>query len=85
MAGHRCRRARHLLGHPVRPAHLAAGGRDGGRDRVALGASLGTAGRPSHGGRTEALIMRIIDLQLSFPAILLALVLAACSDRASGS
>ena len=29
------------------------------------------------GGRTETLIMRIIDLQLSFPAILLALVLAA--------
>ena len=41
-----------------------------------LGASLGTlAGFV--GGRTEALIMRIIDLQLSFPAILLALVLAA--------
>jgi peptide/nickel transport system permease protein len=29
------------------------------------------------GGRIETLIMRIIDLQLSFPAILLALVLAA--------
>ena len=29
------------------------------------------------GGRIEALIMRIIDLQLSFPAILLALVLSA--------
>ena len=41
-----------------------------------LGASLGTlAGFV--GGRIEALIMRIIDLQLSFPAILLALVLAA--------
>lgn len=41
-----------------------------------LGATLGTlAGFV--GGWTEALIMRIIDLQLSFPAILLALVLAA--------
>jgi len=41
-----------------------------------IGASLGTlAGFV--GGRTETLIMRIIDLQLSFPAILLALVLAA--------
>jgi peptide/nickel transport system permease protein len=30
-----------------------------------------------HGGRTEALLMRIIDLQLSLPAILLALVLVA--------
>ena len=41
-----------------------------------LGASLG-AMAAFFGGRTEALIMRFIDLQLSFPAILLALVLAA--------
>ena len=41
-----------------------------------VGASLGTlAGFV--GGRIETLIMRVIDLQLSFPAILLALVLAA--------
>ncbi len=42
----------------------------------AIGASLGTVAGFA-GGRTETLIMRIIDLQLSFPAILLALVLAA--------
>jgi peptide/nickel transport system permease protein len=42
----------------------------------ALGATLG-AFAAYFGGRIEALIMRIIDLQLSFPAILLALVLAA--------
>jgi peptide/nickel transport system permease protein len=41
-----------------------------------LGASLGTMAA-FFGGRVESLIMRIIDLQLSFPAILLALVLAA--------
>ena len=41
-----------------------------------LGASLGSMAA-FFGGRTEALIMRFIDLQLSFPAILLALVLAA--------
>lgn len=41
-----------------------------------LGATLG-AFAAFLGGRIEALIMRIIDLQLSFPAILLALVLAA--------
>jgi peptide/nickel transport system permease protein len=41
-----------------------------------LGATLG-AFAAFLGGRTEALIMRFIDLQLSFPAILLALVLAA--------
>ncbi|MBK9081479.1 MAG: ABC transporter permease [Rhizobiales bacterium] len=42
----------------------------------ALGATLG-AFAAYVGGRTEALLMRVIDLQLSFPAILLALVLAA--------
>ena len=42
----------------------------------AIGASLGTSAA-FFGGRIEAFIMRIIDLQLSFPAILLALVLAA--------
>jgi peptide/nickel transport system permease protein len=42
----------------------------------ALGVTLG-AFAAFAGGRIEALIMRIIDLQLSFPAILLALVLAA--------
>jgi peptide/nickel transport system permease protein len=41
-----------------------------------IGASLG-AFAAFAGGRTEALIMRVVDLQLSFPAILLALVLAA--------
>lgn len=42
----------------------------------AVGATLG-AGAAYLGGRVEALIMRIVDLQLSFPAILLALVLSA--------
>ena len=41
-----------------------------------LGASLGVSAA-FFGGRIETLIMRFIDLQLSFPAILLALVLAA--------
>jgi peptide/nickel transport system permease protein len=42
----------------------------------AMGAALGTVAA-FLGGRVEALIMRVVDLQLSFPAILLALVLAA--------
>ncbi len=42
----------------------------------ALGASLGTLAA-FMGGKIEILIMRIVDLQLSFPAILLALVLVA--------
>ena len=41
-----------------------------------VGASLGVSAA-FFGGRAEAVIMRFIDLQLSFPAILLALVLAA--------
>ncbi len=41
-----------------------------------VGATLG-ATAAYFGGRIEALIMRFVDLQLSFPAILLALVLAA--------
>ncbi|MBL8669705.1 MAG: ABC transporter permease [Alphaproteobacteria bacterium] len=41
-----------------------------------LGAALGTTAA-FLGGRAEMLVMRFIDLQLSFPAILLALVLAA--------
>jgi peptide/nickel transport system permease protein len=42
----------------------------------ALGATLGTLAA-FMGGKIEILIMRIVDLQLSFPAILLALVLVA--------
>lgn len=41
-----------------------------------VGVTLG-AGAAYLGGRVEAVIMRIVDLQLSFPAILLALVLSA--------
>jgi peptide/nickel transport system permease protein len=43
---------------------------------LVFGATLG-ASAAYFGGRTEALIMRVVDLQLSFPAILLALVLSA--------
>ena len=41
-----------------------------------IGAAVGLTAAYA-GGRTEALIMRIVDLQLSFPAILLALMLIA--------
>lgn len=43
---------------------------------MALGASVGLLAAYV-GGRTETLIMRLVDLQLSFPAILLALMLIA--------
>ncbi|MEQ8398895.1 ABC transporter permease [Thalassobaculum sp.] len=43
---------------------------------LAVGASLGVVAAYA-GGLVETLIMRIVDLQLSFPAILLALVLVA--------
>ena len=43
---------------------------------LALGLALGLAAA-YFGGRTEAVIMRIADIQLSFPAILIALILLA--------
>jgi peptide/nickel transport system permease protein len=43
---------------------------------VAIGLSLGLIAAYA-GGRTESLIMRVVDLQLSFPSILIALVLLA--------
>lgn len=43
---------------------------------MAIGAAVGLTAAYV-GGRTESLIMRIVDLQLSFPAILLALMLIA--------
>ncbi|GAB4185328.1 MAG: ABC transporter permease [Thalassobaculales bacterium] len=43
---------------------------------LALGTTVGLLAA-YHGGRLEAAIMRVIDLQLSFPAILLALILVA--------
>ncbi|GGH10731.1 peptide ABC transporter permease [Alsobacter metallidurans] len=43
---------------------------------LVLGASVGTTAAYL-GGRVEAFVMRLIDLQLSFPAILLAFVIAA--------
>jgi peptide/nickel transport system permease protein len=47
-----------------------------GMAALVFGALLGTIAA-YFGGRVEAFIMRIVDLQLSFPAILLALMLAA--------
>ncbi len=49
----------------------------------AVGATLGILAAYA-GGRTETLIMRFIDLQLSFPAILLALVLVALLGQGKG-
>jgi len=46
----------------------------------ALGASVGVLAAYA-GGRIESVVMRIVDLQLSFPAILVALVLLAVFGR----
>ena len=51
-------------------------GLSAGAIALAIGATLGVTAA-FVGGRTEALLMRLVDLQLSFPAILLALVLSA--------
>lgn len=57
---------------------LAAGG-----VALTIGAALGILAAYA-GGRIETLIMRIVDLQLSFPAILLALVLVALLGQGKG-
>jgi peptide/nickel transport system permease protein len=50
---------------------------------LVLGASVGTTAAYL-GGRFEAFVMRLIDLQLSFPAILLAFVIAALLGQGKG-
>jgi peptide/nickel transport system permease protein len=50
---------------------------------LSLGAALGLLAAYL-GGRIEAVIMRVVDLQLSFPAILLALVLVALLGQGKG-
>ena len=50
---------------------------------LSLGASLGLTAAYL-GGAVETVIMRIVDLQLSFPAILLALVLSALLGQGKG-
>jgi peptide/nickel transport system permease protein len=50
---------------------------------IALGASIGLAAA-YWGGRVDGLIMRIVDIQLSFPAILVALILLAVLGQGTG-
>jgi peptide/nickel transport system permease protein len=47
---------------------------------IAIGGTLGLVAA-YYGGRIETLIMRVVDLQLSFPAILVALILLAILGR----
>ncbi|MCW4115269.1 ABC transporter permease [Aurantimonas sp. MSK8Z-1] len=47
---------------------------------IVVGVAAGVAAA-YFGGRTDALIMRVVDLQLSFPAILIALILLALLGR----
>jgi peptide/nickel transport system permease protein len=50
---------------------------------VAIGLALGLAAA-YFGGRTDSLIMRLVDVQLSFPSILIALVLLALLGQGIG-
>lgn len=50
---------------------------------IAVGASIGLAAA-YWGGRVDGLIMRIVDIQLSFPAILVALILLAVLGQGTG-
>ncbi len=51
---------------------------------LAIGLALGLLAGYT-GGRTEALIMRVADIQLSFPPILIALILLALTGRGVGN
>ncbi len=58
-----------------------------GVSATALALAIGLAsGLPAayFGGRVEALVMRIVDIQLSFPAILIALILIAVLGQGTG-
>ena len=50
---------------------------------LVIGLTMGLAAA-YFGGRVEALIMRIVDIQLSFPAILIALILIAVLGQGTG-
>ncbi len=50
---------------------------------LAIGLAMGLAAA-YFGGRVETLIMRIVDIQLSFPAILIALILIAVLGQGTG-
>ena len=77
LARHRRPGPRHALGHLLRPAHLACRRRgERASSRWPSASSLGLAAA-YFGGRVDAVIMRIVDIQLSFPAILVALILLA--------
>ena len=65
---------RHPVDHPVRRAHFAGRGGRGGHFALLLGVSLGLVSGYA-GGRIDAFIMRLADVQLSFPAILIALLI----------
>ena len=65
---------RDMLSDHVRPAHLAAGGLRLGVVAMVIGVALGLVSGYV-GGATDALIMRVADVQLTFPAILVALLI----------
>ena len=77
LARHRRPGPRHAVGDPLRPAHQPRRRRRvHARARSRSASAVGLAAAYS-GGWIDALIMRIVDLQLSFPAILIALILLA--------
>ena len=64
------------LRDPLRPSDLDPDGPMAGTVALVIGTTLGIVAAFG-GGKVATVIMRVVDLQLSFPAILLALVLVA--------
>ncbi len=77
LARHRRAGPRPALRHPLRPAHLPADGARGRRASPSPSASRSASARPMPAGARKPSSCAVIDLQLAFPAILLALVLSA--------
>ena len=84
LARHRRPGPRHAVGDLLRPAHQPRRRRRRRRcSRCVIGLAMGLAAA-YFGGRVESLIMRIVDIQLSFPAILIALILIAVLGQGIG-
>ena len=84
LARHRRPGPRHAVGDLLRPAHLLGVGAIAHGARARASASTMGLTAAYVGGRVETLIMRIVDIQLSFPAILIALILIAVLGQGTG-
>ena len=77
LARHRRPGPRHAVGDPLRPAHSACSSASPRPRSRSRSAPRSASSRPISAAASTALLMRLVDIQLSFPAILIALILLA--------